>query len=57
MMVTIGQVPVALDDPRLWAAAVALLLFLVLLRAVRARRGRSSRWRGTSPTSTARSGR
>ena len=34
MMIAIGQYQVALDDPRLWAAAVALLLFLVLLRAV-----------------------
>ena len=32
-MIQIGQVQVALDDPRLWAAAVGLLLFLVLLRA------------------------
>ena len=34
MMVTIGQYQVSLDDPRLWAAGVALLLLLALLRAV-----------------------
>ncbi|HET9068685.1 MAG TPA: DNA recombination protein RmuC [Amaricoccus sp.] len=34
MMLTIGRYQVALDDPRLWAAALGLLLFLVLLRAI-----------------------
>jgi DNA recombination protein RmuC len=34
MMIEIGQHQVALDDPRLWAAGVGLLLFVLLLRAV-----------------------
>jgi DNA recombination protein RmuC len=34
MMIALGPYQVALDDPRLWAAAAGLLLFLVLLRAV-----------------------
>jgi len=33
-MITIGTTTVALDDPRLWAAGAALLLFLVLWRAI-----------------------
>ncbi len=39
-MITVGGTPVALDDPRLWAVAVGLGLFLVLLRAT-ARAGRA----------------
>lgn len=39
-MITVGQLQIALDDPRLWAAAAALVLFLVLLQAVR-RQGRA----------------
>ena len=33
-MITIGTTAIALDDPRLWAAAAALLFALLLLRAV-----------------------
>lgn len=33
-MITIGTTTIALDDPRLWAAAAVLVLFLLLFRAV-----------------------
>ena len=33
-MIGIGSFQIASDDPRVWGAGVALLLFLVLLRAV-----------------------
>ena len=57
-MIGIGSLQIATDDPRLWAAAIGVVLFLILLRSTLSRRtARSSRWRGTSPTSTARSGR
>ena len=39
-MITLGQHAIALDDPRLWAAAAGLALFLLLWRAV-ARSGRA----------------
>ncbi len=39
-MITIGETVIRLDDPRLWAAAVALLLFGLLWRAV-SRSGRA----------------
>ena len=38
-MITVGSITIALDDPRLWAAAAVLVLFLLLFRAV----ARSSR--------------
>ena len=58
-MITVGTTTMALDDPRLWAAALgARAVRWSCWRAVAPRRrGRSSRWRGTSPTSTARCGR
>lgn len=33
-MITLGTTTIALDDPRLWAAAAVLVLFLLLFRAV-----------------------
>ena len=58
-MITVGTTTLALDDPRLWAAARrrSSSLFLLLGARSPARRARSSRWRATSPTSTARCGR
>ena len=57
-MITVGATTIALDDPRLWAAAAGLAAVPdPLAGGRRGRRARSSRWRGTWPSSTARCGR
>ena len=57
-MTGIGGLQIASDDPRLWAAAVGLLLFLILWRTG-ARAGAGGGAAGAAPRaiSTARCGR